>query len=104
MDKKAKNTVKVHFDPSNPPQMTDEQIARLQSLSQMPDDEIDYSDSPSAENLNWQRPAAISQTGALHKSTVSVQIDDDILQYFQRFGESWQNNINNVLRSYIQNL
>ncbi|MBQ9725436.1 MAG: BrnA antitoxin family protein [Neisseriaceae bacterium] len=100
MDKKAKNTVKVHFDINNPPPMTAEQQQRLQVLSQMSDEEIDYSDSPSAENLNWQRIKQFSST--THQSTITLQLDDDIIQYFQQFGKNWQTNLNSALRSCIE--
>lgn len=100
MDKKAKNIVKVHFDPNNPPPMTAAQMERLKKLSQMPDEEIDYSDIPYNPKLNWQHPTHFPPM--THKqSTVSLQIDDDILQYFQKSGKNWQGYLNQVLRRYM---
>ena len=99
MDKKAKNIVKVSFDPNNPPPMTEKQIKRLQALADMPDEEIDSDDIPYNPELNWQHPKSFPPT---HKqSTVSLQIDDDILQYFQKSGKNWQGYLNQVLRRYM---
>jgi hypothetical protein len=45
---KAKKTGETQFtlDPDNPPLLTDEQNERLDAVSVMPDDQIDYSDAP----------------------------------------------------------
>jgi uncharacterized protein (DUF4415 family) len=54
--------MKRTLDLRNPPPLTDEQKARLDAVAAMPDEQIDYSDSPYLPEAAWMRAAALPGT------------------------------------------
>ncbi len=87
---------KATFNP-----LTPEQLADLEALAALPDDQIDTSDAP--EVLDW--------SGARHslfyhpiKQQITLRIDADVIAWFKHSkprGEGYQTDINRVLREYV---
>jgi len=74
------------------------EINKLQNLK---DSEIDYSDIPETDALFWKEAEIIYPSKKTH---LSIRLDDDIVQWFKKFGRGYQTKINAVLRSYITNI
>ena len=64
----------------------------------MRDEDIDYTDNPKldadffAEATQWSGP----------KQQITLQLDADVLQFFQAQGKDYQTTINTVLRKYMK--
>ncbi|MGO9472413.1 MAG: BrnA antitoxin family protein [Rhodomicrobium sp.] len=83
----------------NPAPLSAEQKAELEALAAMPDSEIDTGDTPSV--TDWS--GAIR--GAFYrpiKKPLSLRLDADIVDWFQRQGAGYQTRINAVLREYVE--
>ncbi len=83
--------------------LTDEQIARIDALKGVPDDQIDFSDSPQTTAEDWVG-AERGKFYRLMKHQVTLRIDADILDWFKReaAGErGYQTQINSALREYV---
>jgi uncharacterized protein (DUF4415 family) len=90
MRKKEKHTIRYEIDPTNPPALTDKQIAELEALARKPDSEIDYSDIPPVEDMSqFYRPI---------KEMTTIRIDADILAWLRSQGKGYQTKINASLR------
>lgn len=83
----------------NPAPLSAAERAELEALAAMPDSEIDSSDIP--PQTDW--------TGAVRgaffrpvKKPVSLRLDADIVDWFQRQGAGYQTRINAVLRDYAE--
>lgn len=92
--------VKYHFDPTNPPPLTDAQHEQLARLAAMPDSEIDLTDMPEvldwsgAERAKFYRPV---------KQQVTLRLDADVLHWFKtKGGRGYQTRINAALRRVIE--
>ena len=73
----------------------------LNKLKTLKDTEIDYSDIPETDALFWKEAEVIYPSNKTH---LSICLDDDIVQWFKKFGRGYQTKINAVLRSYIINM
>ena len=83
----------------NPTPLSAEQKAELEALAAQPDSEIDTSDIPPV--TDWS--GAIR--GAFYrpiKKPLSLRLDADIVDWFQRRGAGYQTRINAVLREYVE--
>ena len=72
-------------------------------LDQMTDEEIDFSDCPEitpemVTKAVVRRGLPNSQT----KTQVTLSIDSDVLDWFKSQGQSYQTEINRLLRSYME--
>jgi uncharacterized protein (DUF4415 family) len=66
-------------------------------LHTMTDKEIDYTDIASTNADFWNNPQSI----AIHnKVKLSLQIDDDLANWIKQLGNSSDNTVNGILRSY----
>jgi uncharacterized protein (DUF4415 family) len=80
--------------------LTEAQLAELQALADMPDDEIDFSDIP--ETLDWSD----AKRGRFYrpvKQQITLRLDADIIAWFKaqtEGGKGYQTAINRVLREY----
>ena len=92
------NTVKLTLDLTKPPILTDEQKARLATLSAMPDEQIDTSDAPYRPDAVWVKAIDVPHK----KKLVSLRLDEDVLNFFRHTGKRYQTRINAVLRSYVE--
>ena len=99
MPTKESNTVKRTLDLKNPPVLSAEQKARLDSVAAMPDEQIDYSDAPSLADAVWMKVA----TELPHtKKQITLRIDAEVLDFFKHTGARYQSRMNAVLRSYVE--
>ncbi|WP_254563652.1 BrnA antitoxin family protein [Oscillatoria sp. HE19RPO] len=69
----------------------------------MTDEEIDFSDCP--EITSEMVTKAVVRRGSPNfktKTQVTLSIDSDVLDWFKSQGQSYQNEINRLLRSYME--
>ncbi|HUN00806.1 MAG TPA: BrnA antitoxin family protein [Halothiobacillus sp.] len=93
------NTVKLTLDLNDPPPLTDEQKDRLAALAAMPDEAIDYSDTPYLSDAVWMKAAEqLPHT----KKQITLLIDAEVLAFFKHTGKHYQSRMNAVLRSYVE--
>lgn len=83
--------------------LTEEQIARIDALKDLPDDEIDFSDIPEAGDEFF----ANAKRGTMYRAVkhqVTLRIDADVIDWFRRQapeGKGYQTDMNRVLREYV---
>lgn len=83
--------------------LTEEQIARIDALKDLPDESIDFSDIPEAGDEFFAN-AKRGQMYRLMKQQITLRLDADILDWFKRDaagGKGYQTGINRALREYI---
>jgi uncharacterized protein (DUF4415 family) len=83
--------------------LTAEQIARLDAVADVPDDQIDFSDIPEAPASFFENAAQGMMYRALKQQT-TLRLDVDVLEWFKRHAENgrgYQTDINRALREYI---
>ncbi|GAB1392034.1 hypothetical protein MASR1M60_01970 [Rhodocyclaceae bacterium] len=91
--------MKRTLDLKQPPVLSAEQKARLDSVAAMPDEQIDHSDAPSLPDAVWMKAAtALPHT----KKQITLRIDAEVLAFFKHTGARYQSRINAVLRSYVE--
>lgn len=93
--------VRMTIDLDNPPPLTADQIAQLDRLAAMSDDDIDFSDIPLTDFSNAFR----FRDRHLHpeyykpvKRSTTVRIDADVLQWLRDKGAGYQTRLNAILR------
>ena len=82
----------------NPEALTPELQAELDALAAMPKSEIDTSDMPPV--ADWSSAVR----GAFYrpiKRPLSLRLDADVIDWFQRQGQGYQTRINAALREYM---
>ena len=84
-----------HLD--NPPPLTEKQKTELKALSEMPDNEIDYSDIPPLGDTFW-KSAVCNPFYRPTKTSTTLRVDSDVLEWFKSQGKGYQTRINAVLR------
>lgn len=90
-------TVKYTPDPNNKPQLTKEQEARLEALT---DENIDYSDIPELDDNFWKNAKLVTPDLT---QAVTLRVKRSVLEYFKANGEKgYQSRMNAVLESYVQ--
>jgi uncharacterized protein (DUF4415 family) len=97
MQANDENMVRSSLDVDHSPALTAEQRAEIEALKAMPDEAIDYSDTPPIGDTFW---LATNRTMD-GKKQVTLRIDGDVLQYFRNTGKRYQSRINSVLRAYV---
>ena len=83
----------------NPEPLTPELQAELDTLAAMPDNEIDTSEMPSI--TDWSHAVR----GPFYrpiKRPLSLRVDADIIDWFQRQGQGYQTRMNVALREYVE--
>ena len=86
---------------TNKGSLTDRQRVDLQSLQEMPDDQIDTTDIP--EILDWTG----AKRGVLYrpvKQQISLRLDADVISWFKAHaqgGRGYQTDINRALREHV---
>ncbi len=68
---------------------------RLSEIENLPDDTIDTSDIPELDNDFWENARRIVPENYL-------QIEQEILEWFKGQGQDYHDQINTVLRSYME--
>lgn len=114
MPAKENDIVQRTLNLTQPPQLSNEQKARLAALAAMPDEQIDYSDAPSLPDAVWTKAgkAPLRRAGATWsegsaelshtKKQISLRIDAEVLEFFKRTGRRYQSRMNAVLRAYVE--
>lgn len=70
-----------------------------ESLERMSDEEIDYSEIPSLSESFFER----AQVWQRHpKVTISLDVDADIIEWFQSAGKNWEARMQAALRLYVE--
>ncbi|WP_280951771.1 BrnA antitoxin family protein [Rhizobium chutanense] len=82
--------------------MTDSQLAELQALEKLRDEDIDTSDIPEITDEQWR----LARKGNLYrplKQSVTIRLDADILDWFKSHagGRGYQTDINSALRTHV---
>lgn len=99
MPTKENNIVKRTLNLKKLPRLSAEQKARLDAVSSMPDEQIDYSDAPSLNDAVWMKAAAdLPNT----KQQITLRLDAEVLEFFKHTGKRYQSRINSVLRAYVE--
>jgi uncharacterized protein (DUF4415 family) len=85
--------------------LTEEQIARLKAVTDLPDDRIDFLDIPEASEAFFERAVRGPMFVPVKRQT-TLRLDADILDWFKRQGEAgsargYQTRINQALRDYV---
>ena len=83
----------------NPEPLTPELQAELDALAAMPDTEIDTTSMPPI--TDWSR-AVRGQFYRPIKRPLSLRVDADIIDWFQRQGQGYQTRMNSALREYVE--
>lgn len=90
-------TVHYELDLNNLPALTDEQKAEIKALSEILDNEIDYSDSPALGNEFWEK-AVRNPFYRPTKTSTTVRVDSDVLAWLKSQGKGYQTRMNAILR------
>lgn len=83
----------------NPEPLPPRLEAELDALARMPESEIDTTDMPPI--TNWNKAVR----GAFYrpvKRPLSLRVDADVVDWFQRQGEGYQTRMNSALREYVE--
>jgi uncharacterized protein (DUF4415 family) len=100
-DKSTKDSlVRYSLDPDNPPPLTPEQKEELKQLTEMKDEDIDFSDIPPLTEKFWANaiPWGDRHLYRATKSSTTVRIDDDVLAWLKSSGKGYQTRMNAILR------
>jgi len=89
--------VRCEIDLQNPPPLTKRQKAELKALAEMPDSEIDFSDIPPLDD-SFFKNAIRNPYYKPTKTSKTLRIDSDVLEWFKRKGKGYQTKINAALR------
>ena len=84
-----------------PKALSDEQIARLEAVADLPDDKIDFSDIPDDDEGytgQYVRGPLFRPT----KQQITLRLDANVLDWFKRqTPKGYQTDINRVLAEYV---
>jgi uncharacterized protein (DUF4415 family) len=86
-------------DSSNP--LTPDQIAELQALAALPDDQINTRDVPEQKDWSGARRGVFFRP---IKKQLTLRLDADVVDWFKTHapnGEGYQTSINSALREYV---
>ncbi|AWK14571.1 BrnA antitoxin family protein [Candidatus Fukatsuia symbiotica] len=89
--------VRYEIDLKNLPPLTTEQQAELKTLKTMPDESIDYSDSPRLDDVFWKN-AVQNPLYKPTKTSTTVRVDSDVIAWLRSEGKGYQTRINTILR------
>ncbi len=98
-----KTYVRYTIDLDNPPSLTEQEKKQIETLRNMPDENIDYSDIPPLTDEFWKnaRPFRDSHFYKPRKQSTTVRLDSDILAWLKSAGPGYQTRINTILRSVM---
>jgi uncharacterized protein (DUF4415 family) len=65
----------------------------------MKDEEINYSDSPELDEAFFERAVIVLPKP---KASVSIRLDQEVLDWFKTQGKGYQTRINALLRAYME--
>jgi len=88
----------VRYDADKVPPITQERRKELEELAKMPDSEIDYSDIPPLDEDFFRR----ARVGVFYrpiKTSVTMRMDRDVLDWLKSKGAGYQTRANQILRA-----
>lgn len=71
----------------------------VQRLRNMKDEEIDYSDIPELDAAFFEKAVIVLPKP---KASVSIRLDQEVLDWFKSQGKGYQTRINALLRAYME--
>ena len=74
------------------------QLARLQRIAALPDDQIDTGDIP--EVADWS--GAARGLRRPQQEAVTIRLDAEVLAFFRKHGRQYQAEINRALRAWVR--
>lgn len=77
--------------------LTPRREAELRALANQADDDIDYSDIPSTDDVQWAE-AVRGEFYRPLKTQASVRIDADVMEWLKGPGKGYQTRLNAILR------
>ncbi len=72
---------------------------RLEEMKSIKDDDIDTSDIPELDERFWKEARLVMPQP---KTSISLRIDPEVLDWFKSLGRGYQTRMNAVLRSYME--
>jgi uncharacterized protein (DUF4415 family) len=81
------------------PKLTAEMRRELEALDNLPDDQIDFSDIP--EWTDSKKPVYVGLHYRPGKTSVTIRLDADMVEWFKSQGKGWQTKMNWALRLYF---
>ena len=73
---------------------------RLAEIEAIKDEDIDFSDTPELDESFFQNAKLVMPKG-VSKKTVTMRMDDDVLDWFKSQGKGHLTRMNAVLRAYM---
>jgi uncharacterized protein (DUF4415 family) len=89
----------LHMKKDNRKPLTKKLQMELDALAAMPESEIDTSEMP--EITNWSEGVRSALFRPI-KKPLSLRIDADIIDWFQKQGTGYQTRMNTALREYVK--
>jgi uncharacterized protein (DUF4415 family) len=74
--------------------------ARLAAAFARPEDEIDFSDIPEADDAFWKTVVRIGREKPRKRQT-TIRLDEDVIEWFKAAGRGYQSRINAILRAVM---
>ncbi len=71
----------------------------LKRLRNLKDEEIDYSDIPELDEAFFEKAVIVLPQP---KASVSIRLDQEVLDWFKSQGKGYQTRINALLRAYME--
>lgn len=97
------NDVVSWMDLDNPQPLTPEQQADIKALAGIKDEDIDYSDSPPLTEEFWKgaKPWRDRHLYRPTKTSTTIRLDSDVLDWFKSQGKGYQTRVNSILRKQM---
>ncbi len=89
MKKRPKHISKEAWDAVDSPPLTDEQLARMRPMREVPPEIV--------ESYLRSRGAQKAPT----KVSTTIRLDADVVEHFKRGGRGWQTRVNAALRKVV---
>jgi uncharacterized protein (DUF4415 family) len=103
MSSKSTGAVTYRLDPDNPPTLSAEEQQAWDSLKDLRDEDIDYSDIPPQRGAGWRRASqpVMDLVPEENKQQITLRLDAEVLTFFKSTGKRYQSRINAALREYM---
>jgi uncharacterized protein (DUF4415 family) len=82
------------------PKLSPERRKELKALAKKPDEEIDLSDIPEIQQI--PADALIGRFYRPRKTSVTLRLDADVVEWLKASGEGYQTRLNNYLRRLMR--
>ena len=92
------NTVKYRLDLDNPSELSKAQQTELTKLAAIPEEDIELNDIPELDDEFWEK-AVRNPFYKPKKTSTTVRIDADVLNWLKSQGKGYQTRINQILRN-----